>query len=380
VKRLLVLVAVGALSAGVSGCNLSPLAATVNGTTISQAQLQDQLTVVSNSTVAQCALTIQEAAGGGSLPPVAGTGQATVSTQFAAFFLNGLVQQTLEQNTLAARHAGVTASDIAAARQDYEAQLAAAAAQVGSPCNLTGAALIARLPKAFVDQQAVSLANQEKLEEVAAHVDVSPAAVRAYYDSHQSEVTQLCLNLLIATDQASAQAIHDQIAGGATFAAAAQGSGVNSNSPAGGAGPCVYPSDVVSQLGATTAAVVEALPDGGLAPPQGIVIPGQTTGTSSTVWIVVGVRQRQLVSFGDTESGLRRELLANSQASLTAALSRVVKSARVELDPRYGSWSSLHGVTAPTPPRPAFVLNPAIDGSSSSASILGSQPSGQSSG
>ncbi len=100
-KRLLALVVLGALCAAAAGCDLSPTAATVNGVTISQSQLQDQLSVISGSAVAQCALSIEEAQSGGTLPAVSGTGQATVSTQFAAFQLNGLVAQTLEEGALA---------------------------------------------------------------------------------------------------------------------------------------------------------------------------------------------------------------------------------------------------------------------------------------
>ena len=102
----------------------------------------------------------------GHAPPVAGTGDDTVSTQFAASQSNVLVAQTLEESELTARHQTVTAADIATARQEYESQVEAASTQVTSPCGLTGTALVDKLPKAFVDQQASSLAAQEKLEEV----------------------------------------------------------------------------------------------------------------------------------------------------------------------------------------------------------------------
>jgi hypothetical protein len=372
VKRLLAFVVVGALCAGAAGCDLSPDAATVNGITISQSEFQGQLSVISGSTVAQCALSIEEAQSGGTLPTVQGTGQATVSTRFAAFALNGLVAQTLEEGALATRHVQVSAADVTAARGDYLSQVEAASTQVTSPCNLTGTALVGRLPKAFVDSQVRALAAQEKLEEVVGHVDVSPAAVHAYYNTHLTEVTQLCLNFIIASDQASAQTIHDRVAAGTTFAAASQGAGVDANTPPSGAGPCVFPTDVVSQLGQATATVVQGLADGQLAPPQGISVPNQVTGVNQTIWIVISVRAHQLVPFANTESGLRQELLAKGGPSFSAALGHVVRTARVELDPRYGTWSSTRGVAAPTPPKPAFVLNPSGDGPTSGSSILGS--------
>src|ERR1019366_2012372 len=127
--------------------------------------------------------------------------------------------QTLEEGALATRHVQVSAADVTAARGDYLSQVEAASTQVTSPCNLTGTALVGRLPKAFVDSQVRALAAQEKLEEVVGHVDVSPAAVHAYYNTHLTEVTQLCLNFIIASNQASAQTIHDRVAAGTTFAA-----------------------------------------------------------------------------------------------------------------------------------------------------------------
>jgi hypothetical protein len=372
VKRLLAVVVLGLLGAAAAGCEAAPSAATVNGVTITQSQLQDQLTVISGSAAAQCALSIEEAQSGGSLPTVDGTGDATVTTQFSAFQLNGLVAQTLEESALAKRNVEVTAADIAAARLDYLAQLESASTQTTSPCNLTGTALVNRLPKAFVDQQAYSLAVQEKLEEVVGHVDVSPEAVRAYYDAHHAEVTQLCLDFIIASDQASAQAIHDKIASGTSFADAAQGAGVNANSPAGGEGPCVYPSDVVSQLGQSTATAVEGLAAGQLAPIQGIEVPNQVTGQNQTIWIVIGLRARQLASFADTESGIRQELLARGGSSLSAALARVVRSANVEVNPVYGTWTDVRGVKAPVPPPANLLLNPSVNQPSSGSSILGS--------
>ena len=380
-KRLLALVVLAALGAGATGCDLSPTAAKVNGVTISQAQLTDQLSTVSGNLVAQCALSIGLTQSGGSLPAVTGTGDATVSTQFAAFELNGLVEQALEQGALAQRHVAVSPADVANARRDYEAQLAQSAAQVGSPCNLTGTRLISALPKAFVDAQARSLAYQEKLEEVVGHVDVSPAAQHAYYNAHLTDVTQLCLNLIIAKDQASAQALHDQIAAGASFAAAAQGAGVDAtNTPAGGQGPCVYPSNIASQLGPTSAAAVDGLADGQLAPPQGIAVPNPVTGATSTVWIVIGVRQHHVVSFAVSEAGVRQALLGAGGASFTTALGRVVRGASVELDPRYGTWSTRRGVSAPTAPKPAFVLNPNVGPATATGSALGSLPNSQPAG
>jgi hypothetical protein len=376
VKRVLALVALGALVGVTSGCDLSPPAATVNGVTISQSQLQSQLSQASGNSVVQCALTVQEAASGRSLPPVGGNGDSTVTTSFAAFVLDRLVQQTLEEQALARRSVRVGASDLAAARLDYESELAAASQQLGSPCNLAGSALIDQLPRAFIDQQARLVADQEKLEEVAAHLDVSTGALRAYYLAHQSDVTEYCVNLIVANDQASALSLYHQISAGTPFASAAAATGAAAGTPAGGQGPCVEPSALVQQLGAANAQAVESLAVGQVAPPEAVLIPNQITGATTTTWIVIGLRARQLLPFADVESQLRQELLSQRSALLSAALNAGVRAAHVQLDPRYGSWSLSHGVTVPSPPRPAFVLNPAIGSSTSAGPASAGSPSG----
>ena len=378
-KRLLAVALLGAVVASVTGCDLSTPAAVVNGNTISQSQLDTAISAVSDNPTAQCAASVLTSAGGGTLPTIRGAGDSTVTTQFAAFELTGLVQQAIETNALARRHAHVTPSDVAAARQDYEAQVSAASSQYGSPCNLTGSNLVDRLPAQFVTQQAQALALQERLEEVTGRVDVSTAALRSYYDTHHALVTQECLNLIVANDQASAQAIHDQIAAGTTFAAASQGSGTSPNSPPSGVGPCLYPSAVTGELGQATAGILASLADGQLAAPQGIPVADQVTGSTSTVWVVLGMRQHQLVPFSDVEGGLRRLLLQQGQSGLTSTLTRAAVGVSVDLDPRYGTWSARRGVVTPVPPAASLLLNPSVDQSASGASALGSSvgaPSG----
>jgi hypothetical protein len=252
--------------------------------------------------------------------------------------------------------------------------LVSAVSQVGSPCNLTGDALVAKLPGPFVQTQALLLADQEKLEAVVGHVDVSESALRAYYSSHIAQVTDLCLDLIVANDQSSAQAIHDQLVGGTSFAVAAQGSGASSLTPTQGEGPCFDPTTLAEELGQPVAAAIEALPDGGVAAPEEINLTNPNTGTAAPTWVVFGMRAHQLVPFDSAESGLRRQLLAADSTSFTSALNGVANDANVDLDPRYGTWSLAHGVTAPAPPPAKFVLNPRLAQAGTSASAGASSP------
>jgi len=367
VKRLVPLLLVGVLGLAAAACDLSPPAATVNGVTVTRAALDSQLSAVAASPVAQCALSVLAQQNGTTLPTVTGSGTDTVTTAFAAYELTELVRQILEQQGLAQHHATLTAADVAAARSDYRSQLASAA-QSSSPCGLTGTNLVDRLPGSFEDLQARALAYDEKLEQVAGHVDVSPAAVRAFYQSHLSDVTEECLNLIVATSQATAETIQAAVAGGTSFATADQGAGVNPNGPPGGQEPCVFPATIQSQLGAALAAAVATLGVGQVAPPQALSITDPTTGQASTVWVVVGMRQRQLAAFATVATGIRLQLLQQGQTGLDSALTSLAARLHVDLDPRYGTWTTKTGVVAPTPPPASFVLNPAAAGQSPLAS------------
>jgi hypothetical protein len=369
VKRLLLVAALGALVLGATGCDLSPPAATVNGASISQSTLNATLNTIVSNASAQCATQLQAGLAAGA----AGVGTEddgstpnAVTTAFAANVLESMIIEKLEQQTLAGRGVTVTAADLAAARTDYVGQLTEQVSQAssdsstpsGCPLTTTGS-VKTQLPASFLQQQALALADEEQFEVVAGHVDLSDAALRAYYQSHLSQVTQSCLNLLVATTQAGAQSLHDEIAAGTSFAAASKSAAVDQQtSPTGGELPCEYPSTVDSQVGtASVAATINGLATGQLAEPLALSSTDSSTGTTTTIYLVVQMRQHVLVPFANLASSIREVLLELHATAVKTALNRLLPRAQISVDARYGGWSTKHGITVPTPPEPAFVLN-----------------------
>ena len=367
-RRLLPLLAVGALAASATACDLSPPAVTVGGVSVSRSTLDTQLSAVAGSEAAQCALSALSEQNGASVPDVKGAGANTVSTAFAAFELTGLVRQSLEQRALAARGASVDVADVAAARGDYENELIAASSSQPA-CSISGTDLVARLPSAFLAEQARLLAFDEKVEQVLGHVDVSTAALHRIYDASPGQFTEQCVDLIVANDQASAQTLHDQIAAGTSFATAAGSPQANTaEGPPGGQEPCVYPSTIAAQLGSAVATVINGLAVGQVAAPQALSTTNPTTGQATTIWLVLGLRQHQLQPFAAIEAGLRYQQLQSHLSTLDAVLTREAHGTRIDLDPRYGTWSARGGVTPPTPPPASFVLNPSAAQGTSAAS------------
>jgi hypothetical protein len=380
VKRLLPLVVLGALVVAATGCDVSPPAATVNGVAISQSTLNDQLSSEVANQGAQCAALV---AAGASASPVGvgsegdGSTPNAVTPSFADNALQTLVLDQLEEQTLARRGVTVTSGDVSAATTDYEnqlqSQLQQAQAQSSAPagCALSVSSPVAsQLPGSFLRRQATSLADQEVFEQAVGHVDLSRGALEAYYRSNTVELTQECLNVIVADTQAAAQALHDQIAGGESFATAATSADADkAGTPSGGELQCAYPAAL--QLGTATSAAVEALATGQLAEPLTLVRQG-STGATTTFYLIIQMRARQLLPFATLRGSIRQVILGAHVAVVETNLKKLVGEAHVTVDPRYGTWNATRGVTVPTPPPAAFVLNgPANVPASSGLSIPG---------
>jgi hypothetical protein len=371
VKRLLLLAVLGALVVGATGCDLSPPAATVNGVTISQSALNAQLASEVTDSESECAALVE--AGETTSPFGVGTegGGTTpnaVTPAFADNALETLVLGQLEKQELAARGVAVSAADVTAASSDYSDQLLTQLGQeqqenaAPTGCTLsTSRALSTQLPRGFLEREISSLAEQEIFEVAVGHVNVSEGALESYYRSHRAQVTQACLNVVLATSLANAQTLHDEIAAGTSFATASTSPAADAAAgPTGGELECEYPATVTDQFGATNGPTVVALKTGQLAAP--LTLSEETsTGTTTTLYAVVQMRAHQLVPFATLSSSIRQAILSAHVAVVGTTLNRLVRRAHVTVDPRYGTWSPEHGVTVPTPPSPAFVLNAAAD-------------------
>ncbi len=351
-RRLLVLVALAALAAAATACDLSPPAATVAGSTITRRQLDDQLSLITGNSSVQCALQLQ---GVNLTGPLAGVGDDTVTSALATSELSTLVLERLVDQDVARHGATVTPSDRRAARTDFVNQLIPTTSP--SPCGFSGEQLLSRLPVAFVKEQVAFLAGQERLAALLGHIDIGAGALRRYYDSHPAQFQQVCLSDIAVQTQAQAQQIHDAIAGGgATFEAEAKQFSIDTQTaPAGGQIPCVASSEIVNSviLGA-----ISGLGPGQLSQP---VFEPPTGRGGSGVWFVLRLNGRPEVPFTTAEAQIRQQLLASQNGVVSAEFARITRRADVVVDPRYGSWSAMVGVRPPMTPRAALLLSPTAD-------------------
>lgn len=352
-RRLLALAALAALGALGTACDLVPPAATVSGSTVSRSQLDSLLSDVAHSPYAQCALELQ----GVNLPtPLTGAGQDTVSSELAAYELSTLVLGRLIDADLARRGQAVTAADLSAARADLVAQFTPTSGAT-SPCpgQIAGETLYGRLPSGFRQDELAFSAGEDQLAVTLGHLDVSPAALYAYYQAHPADFQELCLSDIAVASQSQAASLRQAIVSGASsFAAEAEQSSLDSSTAAdGGQIPCVPSSEVAN--GVITSAIA------GLSPGQISQPVFDSSASASGVWFLLEVDGRPSIPFSQAQTQIREQLLSAENSAVSARLGRLAKAADVSVDPRFGTWSSAEGVTPPRTPPATDLLSSAAD-------------------
>ena len=358
------LAALAAVGAGSAACDLSPPAASVDGSTVSRSQLDSELLSISQSAYAQCALEMQ---GLNLLSGSGGAGDFTVPADLASYELSTLVVERLADEKLEGLGHPVTSADLTDARTDLASELTPGSSG-SSPCpgGIYGQQLVQRLPAGFRDNEVQFLAAQEQLAVTLGRVDVSTPALLAYYQAHQSQFQELCLSDIAVTSQAQAQSIRSAIESGSQrFAAEAQQSSIDTQTAAdGGEIPCVESSEVVNSV---ILDAVTGLSQGQISQP--VFENTSTSAGAAGVWFLLELDGRPAIPFADAESQIRQQLLAAQDSTVSAVFSRMVKAAKVSIDPRYGSWTPQSGIQPPEPPPADDLLSRTAD-----------QPGGSSSG
>ncbi len=231
-------ITVAVIGAGALGsaCDITPPAATANGSTISTATLNDQLNALEGTAAGGCLLQLEAA----NLNPVTAQG-----TGGPGNLLDGVHRRpcstTRWSDLLAEQYAAQRASrsppptwpapnptsqstlDGEISQQVQSAQSAGVASycQASNGANTTGAQLLAGLPSGVAAAQIRNQAVDEKL--LARGADLSSSAVDNYYAQNQSQFTEACVSVITAATQSDATQIVDQLNAGASFASRGQG-------------------------------------------------------------------------------------------------------------------------------------------------------------
>lgn len=355
-------------------------AATVNGATLSTSVVQTDLDAVAGNSAYLCYLNasaLVRSNGSSGLSAVRGATSDSYSSSFVTLWMNQEITRTLlEQKAAAAGIPAPSAADLAQARTDLASSIDSTLAQVAGSqyqCPVTAAALLGGMPKDFVDRQVTAQALSEAFLARSAGISITPAAVKAYYEANTAKFDKICLSGILVSSKATADSLKSQLAAGADFATLASQNSIDAQSKAqGGALGCFDPTSgqyqaVLSDVGSLKVGeVTDPLP------------------SQSGSYVLLTVTKRTTTPFDGLATIIRRTMVASAATKASAAISGLLHSAQVSVNPRFGAWKATDasaGLVPPPAPATASIPNAAanLPGGSAAASASSGSSSSSSS-
>jgi parvulin-like peptidyl-prolyl isomerase len=329
------LLAVGLLAVVGAGCDpTSPYAAKVNGNTISQSDLNNELTAIRDDPAYLNALQTQI--------QVTGAGQHSFNSTFVANVLNGQIVFQLVHQEVTRLGIKISGQDLAQARADLAS-------------TLGGAGVVSALRRSYQDSLVFHRAESTALAASVGHVDLSPSAIAQYYTTHQQSFVEQCVSHILVADQATAGALRDQIVAGASFADVARSQSLDKATGANGGVLGCGPTGRFTSVPAFEQAV-NAQPTGQVSQPVQIQYNTQS-GATQTGWDLILVTSRPLLPVEQATPQIRASLLSGAQSAYTEAVQRAASRAHITVNPRYGTYDPQSGqIVAPAAP-PQSTLN-----------------------
>lgn len=352
-----------ALVAGACGSDLGetirPVAATVNDTKISQADLDEELEAIRDNEEY-----IQSIEQGGLA--VTGTGEGTLTNAFVSRVLTRQIFLTLVTDELEER--GLELSD--ADRQ---------AAAEGVQQSVGGKEIFDKFPKPYRDTLVRRNAEVARLQAELGGNDVTDQAVQEYYEANVEQFQQTCVShILFGVADADGQLDQEATAGqierlraeaaaakaeldaGADFAAiAAQRSVDQSNAQQGGNLECGPAGRFVPEF----ETAMDALAVGAVSDP----VPTQF-GVH-----LIKVDDRKPATLEEVEPQIRQQLEGAGQQEFSDFLQEAVSKAEVTVNPRYGTFSKDGQAPGVVPPNAPTTTVPG-DGAGSGVTELEPSP------
>jgi hypothetical protein len=355
---LAVLVLVGAVVAA-GAFSVPANAVTVDGTSISQATLNQDLATIQNNAAFGCYLDASvevRSEGEASLPALAGqSSSGSYSTAFVDFWLSQVINNLLIEHLAAEQHLALNPTAIAAGRADLDASIeatlaeAAAASGESAVCAASGQAIVSSLPSSLVDELVRAQASGDLVLARAAGYGLGAAELARYFEGHRGDFRTICLSAIEVASSTTASTIRQAIEAGEPFATAAAADSTDTTSAANGGALGCYSANEGAY--STVAADVQGLAVGQVSQPV----------ADNSSYLLLEVTSYEPAAFVAVQSAVRQAILGVGSAKASKELSSLTKRAQVSVDPRYGRWAGASGVgiEAPKSPAAADLLTPA---------------------
>ncbi len=315
---------VAGLALAASACgSVSPYAAKVDNRSISQDSLQTELrSIAANGPY----LALIE-----SRQPVKGTGAGTFDAAFTALALTRQIYYGLIGTELAKRKLAVGAPELTEARAEVVDQL-------------QGEDVLKAFPKSYQDELVRRQAQLDmltlSLNGVTGSVD---AAAKVYYNAHQADFATACVSHILVDTQDKATAIKARLDKGEDFATVAKAESSDTQSAAkGGDLGC----DITQDSGyvAEFIAAVTSQPVGQVGNPV----------MTQFGYHLIKVTSRTVPPYDQVKDPARQKLTTSGQEKLLTWLQETVTKAKIDINPKYGTFDKEGASPGVVPPaRPA---------------------------
>jgi hypothetical protein len=353
-----ILVLVGAVVAA-GAFSVPANAVTVDGTSVSQATLNQDLATIQGNAAFGCYLDASvevRSSGADSLPALSGqSSSGSYSTSFVDFWLSQVINNLLIEHLATEQHLALDATALAAGRADLansiEATLAEAAASSGQSevCAASGQAIVSTLPPSLVAELVRAQASGDLVLARAAGYGLGAADLERYFDAHPNSFRTICLSAIEVASSATASGIRQAIEAGEPFATAAMADSTDTTSaPNGGALGCYSANEGAYS---TVAADVQGLAVGQISQPV----------ADNSSYLLLEVTSYQPAAFVAVQAAVRQAILGVGSTKASQELCSLTTRAQVSVDPRYGRWSGASGIGIEPPrvPDSGDLLNPA---------------------
>ena len=321
--------------------SVSPYAAKVDSKSISQNDLETELrSIAANGPYLALIESRQQ---------VKGTGAGTFDASFTALALTRQIYYQLIGTELANRKLAVGPSDLAAARATVIEQI-------------QGEDVFKDFPKSYQDELVRRQAQLDLLTlSLNGQTGSADEATKAYYDAHKDDFANLCVSHILVATQEQADDVKARIDRGEDFATVAKAVSTDTQSAQkGGELGC----DINSETGFVPEFLLAVF-----AQPVGQV--GAPVKTQFG-FHVIKVTSRVVPPFDEVKAAARQKLADSGQEKLLTWLQETITKAKIEINPRYGTFNKEGASPGVVPPaRPADATSttvaPLIPGPASGA-------------
>lgn len=318
-RRLFFILAATVAAVALTGCaSVEGYAAKVNGERIGRDEVEDELkAILANKKYLD---RIDQGApgqpGGGR---VRGAGNDTFTTTFTAALLDRRISLEVIHQEVLRRKLVPTAEQRTQARQQV----------VGL---LGGKELFDGFSKSYRDKLVKQFAEVFTLQEELGPPKVSASDVADFYEKNKAVFDRSCVRHILVDTEEKAAALKARITAGEDFAAVATAESADRGQQGGDGGSA-------AQGGA-----LGCLPSGGLVPEfqaaMDALQPGQVSDPVKTQFgfHIIEVTGRQSLTLEDATPEIRQRLQSQASSPVAAFVDRAVRRAKIEVNPRYGTF------------------------------------------